>query len=272
MSNKILLLSILALSVIFPATASAVNFYDGARAPGGLYFLSYSSIYSADKATDFKGRTSKNDYGYTKLEELFRFCYYNKDLVLTALVPAADVHSRFYNVSSNGLGDINLGAGYFLPVKCVDILPMLFVKFPTGEYDSSRIVNYGTNQYDIKPTVFIYKAMGRFSIDGAAKYYIRRQNPSTKISPGDELYLQGLLGWKFSKNIKAGPSLNWMKSSSQVNDGANVPLSRRESLSLGGDIYLRFKPLSVTLTYLRDIRAKNTTKGDFFQVKTCYKF
>jgi len=270
--RKHVYLFILGFLVIFPALSFAVNFYDGVKASKGLYFLTYSSLYFADKSTDNEGKTNNSGYGYKKIEELVRFCYYNKDLVLTALIPAGNVHSEFYDVSSNGIGDVLLGGGYFLPVKKADILPMLFIKFPTGEYDSAKSVNYGTNQYDIRPVVFLYKTIGKFSIDGAAKYYFRLENPSTNKTPGDELYLQCLLGWQFTKNCKAGPSINWMQSSSQKNDGVRVSGTRRESLSVGGDLYLRFKPLSVTFTYLRDIQAKNTTKGDFFQVKTVKKF
>lgn len=270
---KLRVLLSMVLFIILPtAQGLAVNFYDGARAPKGLYFLTYTSLYYADKTTDAKGETSKNNYDYLKTEELFRLCYYTPNLVLTAFVPFGYVHSGFYDASSKGLGDINLGAGYFLPIKELDVLPMLFVKFPTGEYDSNKSVNYGTNQYDIKPTLFLYKTKGRLSIDAAAKYFFRTENPSTNISAGNEVYLQCLLGWQFTKNCKAGPSINWMKSESQKNDGIKINRSERESLSVGGDIYLRLPGLSVTFTYLRDIRSENTTKGDFFQIKTCYKF
>lgn len=263
---------VLVLSIILPLPCLAVNFYDGARAPKGLYFLTLFSLYYADKTTDAKGKTSKQDYDYLKTEELFRFCYYTPDLTLTVLIPFGYVHSGFYDVSSKGIGDINLGAGYFLAVKQVDILPMLFVKLPTGEYDSQKSINYGTNQYDIKPAVFLYKAICPFSIDAAVKYYVRMENPSTNVLPGKELYLQCLLGWQFTKNCKAGPSINWMHSESQKNNGVKVNRSKKESLSLGGDIYLRFSALSVTLTYLSDIHTQNTTEGDFSQIKTCYKF
>jgi hypothetical protein len=269
---KLKVLLIVALSAAFPAKAFAVNFYDGLRAPQGLYFLTYSSLYYSDKTTDSKGKSSKKDYDYIKSEELFRFCYYTPQMVFTAYIPIGGVHSGFYDLSSKGIGDINLGAGYFLPVKKADILPILFVKLPTGEYDSTKSINYGTNQYDIKPAIFLYKSMGRLSIDAAVKYYFRTENPGTKVSPGNETYLQCLFGWQLTKAVKAGPSINWMKSENQKNDGIKISHSRRESLSVGGDIYLRFPALSVTLTYLRDIQSENTTKGDFFQIKTCYKF
>jgi hypothetical protein len=49
-----------------PKVALAVNFYDGARAQG-TYFLTYSSVYTADETTDKNGNTSKKDYGSSML-------------------------------------------------------------------------------------------------------------------------------------------------------------------------------------------------------------
>jgi len=263
---------LLAFFSAIPGYAFAVNFYDGVRAPKGHYLLTYFSYYTADKTTDADGVVNNNNYNYRKHEEIIRYCYYSPDLVLTALIPRGYVHSGAYHSSSQGIGDINLGAGYFLPVKMADILPALFVKLRNGSYDSGKLVNYGTNQYDIKPTVFLYKALGRFSIDGAAKYYFRTQNQATKVSPGNELYLQCLLGWQFNRMLKAGPSFNWMQSTSQISNGTRVSGSKRESLSIGADMYLRLPIAGVTFTYLRDIHSKNTTRGDFFQIKTTCKF
>jgi len=266
------ILFVISLLFLFPPSCRAVNFYDGARAGKGLYFLTYSSLYYADKTTDKKGKTAKSDYDYLKSEEMLRFCYYSPEAVFTVLAPFGRVSSGFYDTDSTGIGDVNLGAGHFLPFQKADILPMLFVKFPTGEYDSGKSVNYGTNQYDFKPTVFIYKALGKFSLDAAVKYYFRTENPATDISPGDELHLQCLLGWQFSKKFKAGPSVNWMRSNEQENYGLKVSGTEREALSLGADVYFRLPTFSLTLTYLHDISSENFAKGDFFQVKTCYKF
>ncbi len=252
--------------------ASAVNFYDGVRAPKGHYILTYCAYYTADKYTNAKGVVSHNDYDYVKNEEILRYCYYSPDLVLTAMFPAGNVRSGAYHMSSEGIGDINLGIGHFLPLKQADILPALFVKLRNGKYDSAKTVNYGTNQYDIKPMVFVYKQWGRYSIDAVAKYYFRLENPTTKVSPGDEIHLQFLPGMQLTKTVKAGPSFNWMQSSSKKVNGAKASDSRRESMSIGADVYARTPIAGITFTYLRDIYSKNTTRGDFFQIKTTFKF
>ena len=264
--------SILLLIMMTSGIAFAVNFYDGARAKQGLYFLTYSSVYVAEEETDSKGSTSKSDYGLVKAEELLRFCYYSPDFVATALLPFDYMDIRSLKQDSSGLGDINLGAGHFLPFPQVDILPMLFMKFSTGEYNSAKSVNIGSNQYDIKPMVFLYKALGDFSIDAVAKYFFRLKNSSTDLSPGDEIYLQCLLGYNLTDRLKLGPSVNWMKSKDKEQNGVKISDSARETLSMGADIYYRFSKVSVTFTYLYDVHAENSPRGHFFQLKTVYLF
>lgn len=268
---KFLLLTVLSFTMI-PNIGLAVNFYDGVRASKGLYFLTYSGFYSADKTTDHEGKTAKKDYDFIKAEELLRFCYYSPDLVLTVLLPAGYTEVKSLKKDSYGLGDIIAGAGYFIPVKEIDILPMLFAKFPTGEYDSNKSVNFGANQYDIRPVIFFHKTINNFSMDAAAKYYFRMENESTQTSPGDEIHLQYLLGYNLTKTFKLGPSVNWMLSEDKKISGKKIGKTARETLSAGIELYNRFPKISVTLTYLYDVHAENTTKGHFLQLKTCYKF
>ena len=144
---------------------------------------------------------------------------------------------RSLNQNSSGLGDINLGAGYFLPFKNVDILPMIFVEFPTGVYNSSKAANIGSNQYDIKPMIFLYKSFGDFSIDAAVKYYFRLKNEITNVSPGDELYVQCLLGYNLTDKFKLGPSINWMISNNKELGGVPV-VEQRQRNTLHGRRYL----------------------------------
>jgi len=262
---------LLCLLVLMPKVALAVNFYDGSRAQG-TYFLTYSSVYKADEATDKNGNTSNRDYGFFNAQELLRLCYYSPDFVATALIPAGYMDSNFLHQDSSGLGDINLGAGYFLPFIQVDILPMIFVEFPTGVYNASKAVNIGSNQYDIKPMIFIYKSFGDFSIDAAVKYYFRLKNNTSDVLPGDELYLQCLLGYNLTDKLKLGPSINWMISKNKEQNGVTVSNSARETLSVGADVYYRFSWLSVTFTYLYDVHTENSPKGHFFQLKTVYRF
>ncbi|MGB5219366.1 MAG: transporter [Smithella sp.] len=266
------ILTLLCLQAIVPWSAYAVNFYDGARAKQGTYFLTYTSLYAADEITDKNGDAGKKDFGLWSAQELLRLCYYSPDFVATALVPLGYMEIDSLNQQSSGPGDINLGVGYFLPVQQVNILPMIFVEFPTGEYSSSKAANVGSNQYDIKPVLFFHKSFEKFSLDAAAKYFFRLKNDDTNVLPGDEFYLQCLFGYSLTDKFKLGPSINWMISKDKEIDGVEVKDSARESLSAGADIYYRFPWLSVTFTYLYDIYTENSPRGQFFQIKTVYRF
>ena len=257
--------------IMISNTAAAVNFYDGSRAPKGLYFLTYSTAYFADKVTDSKGNTAIKDYDLLKVEELMRFCYYSPDFVFTALLPSGGVHVGQTDKNSFGLGDASIGGGWFLPVKEVDILPMLFVKVPTGEYASDKSTNYGTHQVDIKPEIFFHKTVNSFSMDAAAKYFFRLENDNN-IAPGDELHLEYLLGYDITKNLKLGPSISWMISQDKRVDGVKVSGSARQTFSAGAEFYTKFSGRSFDFSYLYDAFAQNSPKGHFFQLKSCYKF
>ncbi len=263
---------VLFLFVMIPRLAFAVNFYDGSRARQGLYFLTYTYAYFADETTDKSGKAVGKDFGLFSAQEILRLCYYSPEFVATVVVPFGYTKISSLDQESFGLGDVSVGAGYFLPFKQVDILPMLFVKFPTGEYSSSKVANIGSNQYDIAPMVFIHKTMGKFSIDAAIKYYFRLENNATNTLPGDELRLEALLGYNITEKFKLGPSVNWVVSKNKEQNGSTVSDSAREKLSVGADFYYRFSWLSVTLTYLYDVYAENSTKGHFLQLKTVYRF
>jgi hypothetical protein len=120
--------------------------------------------------------------------------------------------------------------------------------------------------------VFLYKALGDFSIDAVAKYFFRLKNNSTDVTPGDEIHLQCVLGYNLTDKLKLGPSVNWMISKDKELKGVRISDSARETLSMGADIYYRIGKVGVTATYLYDMYAENTTRGHFFQIKTVYRF
>lgn len=52
----------------------------------------------------------------------------------------------------------------------------LQVSAPTGQYDPSRLVNIGTNRWSFKPEIGVSKALGRWTLEGAAAAFLYTDN------------------------------------------------------------------------------------------------
>ncbi len=263
----------LMVAMALPGTARAVNFYDGVRAPQGLYLLSYTSLYAADEKTGKDGKVAVKDLGFKRYQELVRLSYYQGNWCAHLMVPAAWQEVGAAKKDDLGFGDINLGFGYFVPIRSVDLLPILFVKGPTGSYDKSNPASIGENQWDLKPTLFLHKTLGPWTVDLAAKYFYRSTNKETKVAPMNEFYAEGLFGYEFWQFMKLGLSLNYKNGDGQKwfdedTNGARA----KEAFSVGSDVYFRFKPVKLSFTYLYDAYTANTTQGQYFQIKTVWKF
>ena len=267
--NCLAVLSMLLIAI----PAHAVNFYDGVRAPEGLYLLSYTSIYYAKDVAGGENRTELRDYGLYRTQELVRFSCYRGETCVHLFIPAGYLKIDYYNDYSIGLGDASLALGRFLPIKSVDILPMLIGKFPTGAYDRNKRVNLGSNQFDLKPSLFLHKTLDRLSIDLAVKYSYRLVNPDTHAAPQNELAVEGLLGFEFLDFIKLGPAFAWIRSDKRKYFGEDTDSSLRErqSLSAGGEVYFRLEPVKLSLSWLSDVYAEHATRVHFFQVKIVFK-
>jgi len=81
-------------------------------------------------------------------------------------------------VYRSGLGDINLrfavnlfGAPVMTPKEFQDYRPRtligasLIVRGPTGQYDSAKLINIGTNRWGFKPEIGVVHVMGQWAVD-----------------------------------------------------------------------------------------------------------
>ena len=81
-------------------------------------------------------------------------------------------------VHRSGLGDVNLrfavnlyGAPAMTPKEFQSYRPRtligasLIVRGPTGQYDSAKLINIGTNRWGFKPEVGVVHVMGRWAVD-----------------------------------------------------------------------------------------------------------
>jgi Putative MetA-pathway of phenol degradation len=83
----------------------------------------------------------------------------------------------------------------------------LLVTAPFGQYDSSKIVNVGTNRWTVKPELGVSQAFGRWTLEGAAGVTFFTDNDEylgDKTRSQDPLYaVQGHVIYNFSRRLWA---------------------------------------------------------------------
>jgi hypothetical protein len=265
--RKLLMFLIVALAV---TTASAIHIYDGVRAPEGLYFLSYSTVYMADDVTDGSGDVVESAFDYIGVQQLLRLSWYKGDGLLTALVPLAYAESGKLDQEASGVGDVLFGAGWFLPVEWADILAMVVATAPTGEHDEDKAINVGTGQWNIRPSLFVHKNLEPYLVDAVVKYNVREENDKTDFEPGDEFYVEAMTTRRFGA-WRIGPNVRWMKGDDARLDGVTVDDSAKEVFSTGIEAYTRALGWGVTLNYMADVYSENATRGHLFLLKLVRK-
>ncbi|MBN1270187.1 MAG: transporter [Kiritimatiellae bacterium] len=248
----------------------AVDVYDGVRAPPGLYYLNYLSLYYADTMTDSSGDSLLSDFRYRSAFETARLSWYSPNLMATVLLPFGYAESGYLDDADTGFGDVTLAAGGFLPVRRLDVLALLAADAPTGSFDEEARINIGTGQWNIRPSVFVHKEIKPCTFDGVVKYNFRLENEDTNFDPGDEWIAEALVTRQFG-GVKVGPGLNWLLGDDSEQDGHTLPDSARHKLSAGLETWSYVRGVSLVFNYMADVYAENSARGHLFRFKLVKK-
>jgi len=250
------------LALLISARCSfAVNLYDGAKPPDGLYFLSNLSHY--------KSAENRN------VTETLRLTYYDSLFVGTVLLPVGGLSVKNpdnTNTTATGVGNLTLGVGSFLPInkdnqynKKFNILPMIFVQFPTRS-------GFGGNQFGISPQIYFHKITDTdtYALDVAAKYSYKFRDRDSKVKLGSELSLESVIGFNINDRMKLGPAVNWMRREKTQIGGAVIPNTDDSIVSGGLNFLVAVSSVNMEFTYMRDVYTKRTEKGNFFQFRMMF--
>ncbi len=242
----------------------------GARLPDGSYLATYPGWYSADEITDKDGDTAvKADIAMHAVK--FNYLYYWGDYGISVIVPVGKIEVN--GTESSGVGDIELGAGWFLPVKSVDLLAALFVDLPTGPYDKADRVNFGTGQWDIGPTLYLSKRINKFQIDAITRYNFHIENGESGWKPGNEFYAEATVNYAITPRLWAGPSVIYVKGADGELDGVRFDNTATTSLSLGGEVFYALTRKTVLLlSVMEEVEVENGSKGRLILGRISYFF
>ena len=247
---------------LLPAPVHAINYATGIKAAPGYQLNLYPFYYHADIRTDKDGNHSVNDFGFNKYGVMIGNNYYTGDFLLNAIIPVGTLDIGMLKSDDTGLGDINLRAGWFLPVETVTVMPALAVKVPTGSYDKNHPVNFGDGQTDLVAELYLFKLMPQISFDAVLKYAVRFRNPDNDVTPGNEFTAEGLATWRLAEKIRVGPAVNFIIGEDNKKNGKTVANSGLMRLSVGGEIYYgRFDHVKISLAAYQDVLSRNTIEG-----------
>lgn len=240
----------------------AINFAAGARLPDGPVINLYPYWFSADTRTDAHGDPQLRHLGLDKYGISYGVSYYRQGWLSNIVVPSGRLQVDAVHGEDTGIGDLQLRFGHFLPWKEVTLLPLVFVKLPTGPFDPHRPVNFGDGQADVSGELYLNKAFGRLVVDGLLRYSVRLRNSETATTPGREVVNEWLVTWKFSDALRAGPAVNLLHGGNLERNGHRVPDSAPDKLALGGELYYILAPRAkLSLAAYRDVVVRNSNDG-----------
>jgi hypothetical protein len=125
---------------------------------------------------------------------------------------------------------------------------------PLGAYDSSKVLNIGTNRWSFKPEIGISQALGRWTLEGMGAVYLYTDNTdfdNGKTRKQDPIYAaQGHVIYSFKNKAWASLSATYYTGGRTTVDGVSgndlqknwrmgatlaLPINRQHSIKLFGD-------------------------------------
>lgn len=263
LSLRLILLACLVCCALVPATANAVNLGAAYKSPKSGYSLKlYSLYYAADTRTDKNGNPAVTGLGLKKYGVSIGNSLQIGDFQLNAIIPVSKIEVGKLKDDDAGLGDILVSAGWFLPVKGVNILPAVGVKIPTGSFDKHEPVNNGDGQADLMVGLYFFKLIQPLSFDASLKYAVRFRNPESDTTPGNEFSAEGLVTLRLIDGIRIGPAINFSIGEDIKKGGKTLVNSGIMRLSAGGELYYgRVEKVKISLAAYQDLLTRNTFEG-----------
>ena len=150
----------------------------------------------------------------------------------------------------------------------------LIVKGPTGQYDSSKLINIGTNRWSFKPEVGIVQVIGKWAIDAYVGAWFYTDNSDFfggKLRTQDPIYsTQAHVRYLFKPGLWAAIDGNlWIGGQTTINGQANDDEQRNSRVGA---------TLSIRLAAHHNLRiavsagAFTRIGGDFNSVGVAYNY
>jgi hypothetical protein len=265
-------------------------------APYGVNLVSLASMYNTgDLAFDPSGPIEEADAKIlgTSLSYFRTLSIAGRSATLGVIVPyvLGDLKGLYLgepaSAERSGIGDvalrggINLYGGRAMNLREFStyrprtlIGTSLTIKGPTGQYDSSKLINIGTNRWSVKPEIGIVQVIGRWAIDayvGAWFYTDNTDFLGGMTREQDPIFsTQAHVRYLIKPGLWAAIDGNFWKGGQTTIDGAVSDDEQRNS-RVGLTVSMRLGR-SHSLRFAASVGAITRIGGDFNSVGVSYGY
>lgn len=254
----------------------ASQFYGGLMAPEpGLYGLSQTSYYFADRLNDKNGNRIPVDFDVKAAVETLRFLGVTDvdiaggNLWFQGVLPyMVDLNASAgpFSDSRGGIADIVAATGLHWQAGPHSFLLGLDVAMPTGSYDAQRLSNPGLNHWSVQPAAgyhYLDFQNPTWELGLAARYIHNFENHDTNYTSGDEFNIDYAIGYNFGK-LRVGMTGYFLK---QLEDdkgpGVGSDGNRGQVFAMGPSINWKFTQfMEVNLAYQKEFFVRNRAAGN----------
>ncbi len=249
----------------------------------GLYFLSQTNYFTADRTNDSNGDRVPIDFEVKALAETFRFLYVSDIEIggaqlwgqLVVPVVHLDMSLPFGDDTTLGLADITTSVGLaWHPDRNNTFVVGVDVALPTGQYDASDIANIGVNHWSVQPTLgYHYLDSQGLEVGATARLIFNTENTDTDYTSGTEFVLDYAVGWNFDKWRVGAVGYYLQQISDDSGPGVAADGHRGKGFAIGPSISYSFNPgMQVSASWQHDVFAENRAQGNAVWVNFATKF
>jgi hypothetical protein len=264
------------------------QFYGAAIPPfPGLYFLSQSDYYTANRLNDGHGNKNGTQADISSLSETMRFLYVSDLHVLGAdvwgqfVLPMVHVSSK---VSSHGFSVLDSSANALADITFTTALawhegPHTFivgldVAAPTGSYDSTRSLNVGLNHWAIMPTLgYKYFNPEGLELSLVPRFIFNTENSATDYTSGKELEMDYAIGQHFGP-VRLG-AVGYLYQQITKDSGPSVAAdgNKAAGFAMGPSIGYEFSPaFKIDGSWEHEFYTANKSQGEYLWLNIATKF
>lgn len=247
-----------------------------------LLIANYYIDFQSDILKDTNEQTLIDDYDWHEQTYLFKPVYYKDNFQYSITIPYRKIQRGWSDEEVQGIYDISVGLGYFIPNSFGDLLLLSSIQFPTAKYEKDKpTVYYGTtpalqlglNRYELQEDLHFFKPVLTtklpFLIDSTLSYHYRGENLDTKVKNGYYIGAELTISAILSKNFFMGPAIYYKR----YNRDGTYPNIGSSKFQVGADALYKFNDKnSLCIEYVEDTHVDNRAKGERWIARYVFQF